>query len=129
MLVYVQLQGGQDNPTRSTPGEFVLRQCDFRSSSFSAICGKFERGVSFLRVVSPLLGVYSPQGYAVFLCSGNPQLLIVTLTKAKNRVLPIPSISCVSGLPNTPPQSLEIALSSARQRTACGAEPCCSSSD
>ena len=69
-LLCFQLQGSQDQPACSFPGEFVQRLCNSWTFSFNAIRGKLERGGSFLRLVSPLLGVCSLQRYAAFIVLG-----------------------------------------------------------
>ena len=67
ILFHLNFQGCRNHPTRAFPGQVIQRFHDFRSLSFCVICDKLIHGVSFLRPRPPLLGLYSPKGYAAFL--------------------------------------------------------------
>ena len=91
MLLYSQLQCGLDQPTRSFPGKLIQQQRDSRSFSFKTMGGKLVQGVCFLQLVSPLLGVLSPQGRAAF-----PVLAFLDSWRSLSRGQRVTACACAS---------------------------------
>jgi hypothetical protein len=67
VLLDFQLQGCQDHPTSSFPGQLVQRLLDLGSLSFSVIRDKLEHGVSFRRFLDRLYGyLFHPKDTPLF---------------------------------------------------------------